>query len=423
MSIYDKQLSQLVTSDLEELLAGNAVENLRLEFKSLMPSKDEMLKKLSSFANTFGGYLIVGAGEDGNGRVQNMNGIEPVPGFKQTVVQWCQAGTYPPVQAFVSEPIAAPSDATKVCYVIYVYESLETPHFINDRKGAYVRTAEYSHPFYPRLATADELMQLQGRRAEAVSRKLRLLTRAEERYRVFAAHVVATSTVPIDRTAATLKLFAIPRFPARALVSLDDLMAWMETHRLTWRSSEFPATRDVTSQLESALIANPGGRFSLLEASIWGHCFVVEQIELVTEYGPTGIHLNSFMGHLLLFLDYYRQLILRLGFDGVIELQVRLERVRGKPWLYFPHNFPETGPSSPFDDDIGFTIEVLTDRLTGALDNVASELVKVILFALNWPGAGRSAESIQRFVEYGYRYSNWEIPAARATGNVDAADL
>lgn len=55
MSIFTKPLSQLTTADLQELLDDGAIENVRLEFKSDVPNKDETLKKLSAFANTFGG--------------------------------------------------------------------------------------------------------------------------------------------------------------------------------------------------------------------------------------------------------------------------------------------------------------------------------------------------------------------------------
>ena len=61
MSIFSRPISKLTTGDLEELLRDAAAENVRLEFKLETPSKDEMLKKLSSFSNTFGGFLVVGA--------------------------------------------------------------------------------------------------------------------------------------------------------------------------------------------------------------------------------------------------------------------------------------------------------------------------------------------------------------------------
>ena len=61
MPFFSKNITDLTTGDLAELLAEAAVENVRLEFKSAFPGPDETLKKLSGFANTFGGYLIVGA--------------------------------------------------------------------------------------------------------------------------------------------------------------------------------------------------------------------------------------------------------------------------------------------------------------------------------------------------------------------------
>src|SRR5580765_3829893 len=61
MSIFAKPVSQLEPNDLQQLVLGNAVENIRLEFKSRVPDKDETLKKISSFANSFGGFLVIGA--------------------------------------------------------------------------------------------------------------------------------------------------------------------------------------------------------------------------------------------------------------------------------------------------------------------------------------------------------------------------
>jgi predicted HTH transcriptional regulator len=78
MSIFTKPISQLVTADLEELLQEGSVENARLEFKLKEPSKDDSLKKISAFANTFGGFMVIGVKEDGKGRIQALPGIDPV---------------------------------------------------------------------------------------------------------------------------------------------------------------------------------------------------------------------------------------------------------------------------------------------------------------------------------------------------------
>jgi predicted HTH transcriptional regulator len=148
MPFYTKPLSQLDTADLQELLNEQAVENVRLEFKLNEPDKDGTLKKLTSFGNTFGGYMLIGAKADSkDGRLQDLPGVAPIPGYKQKVVDWCFAGASPPLAVEVSDPISVPGRNANVCYAIYVPESDVAPHFLNGRRGVWVRTDEFSARF------------------------------------------------------------------------------------------------------------------------------------------------------------------------------------------------------------------------------------------------------------------------------------
>lgn len=116
MSIFTKPFTQLQATDLQELLTDLAVENVRLEFKSNVPDKDETLKKLSSFANTFGGYLVVGAkANSSDGRIEALPGVDVQAGYKQKIVDWCFGGSTPPLTAEVSDPVSVPSGSGKVC--------------------------------------------------------------------------------------------------------------------------------------------------------------------------------------------------------------------------------------------------------------------------------------------------------------------
>lgn len=82
MSIYTTPIPLLKTADVLELLQdGGAVENVRLEFKSEIPDKDETLKKLSSFANTYGGFVVIGAkANSATGRLEVLPGVMPENG-------------------------------------------------------------------------------------------------------------------------------------------------------------------------------------------------------------------------------------------------------------------------------------------------------------------------------------------------------
>src|SRR5229473_5300908 len=183
MSIYVTPVSQLKTSDLAELLQEQAVENTRLEFKREVPEKDETLKKLSSFANTFGGFVVIGAAaQSKDGRIEELRGVDEVPGYKQKIVDWCFKECSPPITVDVSGPIPTPSNNGKVCYVISVEESEIAPHFLNGRKGVWIRTNEFSERFHAAPATENELEQLLHQRELVLERRRHIVERARKRF-------------------------------------------------------------------------------------------------------------------------------------------------------------------------------------------------------------------------------------------------
>jgi predicted HTH transcriptional regulator len=174
MSIFAKPASSVSAADLEQLLTDSSVENLRLEFKREIPSKDETLKKVTSFANTMGGLVVVGAEAGGDGRIVALPGVDAKPGYKQTIVQWCFDGVSPPLDIDVSEPLPVAGASGRVCYVIAVAESELAPHFLNGRKGVYVRTNEFSSRFDAQLANENELRHLAQRRQLVRERRVTL---------------------------------------------------------------------------------------------------------------------------------------------------------------------------------------------------------------------------------------------------------
>ena len=389
-------MDDLTSADLQELLDEQAVENVRLEFKLERPDKDETLKKLSSFANTFDGYLIIGAkANSADGVLTELPVIVEPRGFKQQIVQWCYDAASPPIELFVSPPIPAPSDATKVCYVIYVPESEEAPHFLNSRKGVYIRTDEFSQRFQALLATYDEIQHLANRRAATVERKERLIKRAEERFDVF----VTMKNDPnqpgyTGAPKATLKLAISPLFPSRILLSQGKLLSLIQNTRVSWRGTTFPlVTTSPLSQHESALILEADGQtYTLLEANVWGLLFYVCEIELELSVGSNqtakakGIHLYALLGRLLVFLEHAHQSYGAMGYDGTLEMRVALERMRGIPFLYSSFgNFIDEGPSSQLDDKISFVLSFPSSRLQTNRDAIAADLLRVLFFAVNWP--------------------------------------
>lgn len=407
MAIYDKTIQTIATADLAELLSEPAVENVRLEFKLEDPPKDEILKKLSSFANTFGGYLVIGAQADRTGRLQALPGLAPINGFKQRLVQWCFNGVSPPIQPFVSDPIPTPQDPTRVCYVLFLPESEEAPHFLNARQGPWVRTDEFSQRFEPRLATFEELQHLGNRRALAVSRRSDLFVRGNTRFDAFAAAEYRSQPDVVGDLGATLKLAVSPKYPSRRLADERRLRELIQPAAVSWRQVGFPRRGTSITQFESVIILVPAGSFSMLDASLWGLLYYAWELERQVEQGRNGIHLHSMMGHLLVLLEHARLTLRALGYDGTLAIRVRLERVRGVPLLWHADNHPQFGPASRLDNEVDFEFDVLSNQLDTQRDQVAKDLLRQLLFALNWADAATDEAMLDRFVTMGHEYNYW----------------
>ena len=398
MSIYTTPLSQLRTADLEELLDEVAVENARLEFKLQDPSKDETLKKLSSFANTFGGFMVVGASaRSADGRIEGLPGVDPVAGYKQRVVQWAFDGVSPPLTVEVSDAIPVPAGDGKVCYVICTPESDVAPHFLNGRKGVWVRTDEFSARFEARLASDSELRQLFDRRKLILERRRNILDRAKRR---FYPHAALADFGP------RLDFCVAPRFPARPLCEQERLKQFITGNYLHWRGILFPISGSgVVSQYESAIVQNAVGGGSMFEANIWGMLFYGTKIAEVHNQGESlSIHLYGFVGHVLLFIRHADKMLRALGYSGPLVIEVSLTSIQRVPWLYgagpaFTH------PGSPLDNDISFSITTDTGALAQRPGEIAIDVLRCILFSVNW--SELTEGELEHLLADGRRYNGW----------------
>jgi hypothetical protein len=418
VSIFTKPLSQLTTADLQELLDDAAVENVRLEFKSEIPGKDETLKKLSSFANTFGGYMVVGASaRSTDGRIESLTGVDAQPGYKQKVVQWCFGGASPPLTVEVSDPIPTPASDGKVCYVAHTSESDVAPHFLNGRKGIYVRTDEFSARFEARLADESEVRHLLDRRKLIQERRVALLQRARKRFQRYAikrAEEFAAKAEPGQREkklGANLTLSVVPRFPARPILEETKLRPLIERNTLPWRQTMFPKTYNpIISQHESVIVLHPEADFSLFEADIWGLLFYGTNLEGAAR-GLVGIHLRHLAGCVLLFLRHSSEMLKAMGYSGPILIELTLASILGVPWLYDEQGFADFKAGSELDDAADFAIETTTDVLEEKADKLAMDVLQYIGFSANWPALVDSPERLEALVRDGYQYNHWPPPA------------
>ena len=181
---FNTSVREMSLDQVDSLYRARVQENIRLEYKRELPQetadfKQVLAKELSSLANTYGGYVIIGIASDPQGVPIAMDGVPPINNFAQRVASIGYEQSYPPLVPTVSKPIALQN--SNVVYVIHQDLSLEAPHFLTRRRGAYVRTSEFSQTFEARLASWEELQFLANRRTQATNLRLFLYQRSRTR--------------------------------------------------------------------------------------------------------------------------------------------------------------------------------------------------------------------------------------------------
>jgi hypothetical protein len=411
MSIYTKPISQLTTPDLDELLQANAVENIRLEFKLTDPAKDETLKKLSSFANTFGGLVVVGAlANSADGRLQVLPGIDPIPGYKQRIIQWSFDEVYPPLIVEVSDPISIPGSTGKVCYVISIAESDAVPHFLNGRKGVWVRTDEFSNRYEAALADEDEIRHLLDRRRLVRERRANLIARAGQRFKTHLEKNHTDKSGNVTKVGPLLEFHTVPRFPTKPLLVQEDLHKIVFKNHIGWRGGIFPdfTRRQFTFQHESVIVLDAtAGRESYFELNVWGLVYYGLQLE-TKHYHTEGIHTFEIAGTTLLYLRHAAEMYEQLGYSGPLLLQLNLNSILDVPLIYTIYGFTETGSRSPLDSELGLSIETTTQNLAENFESVAKDLYQNVYFALNWPKLVETDRDRENVLDRAYEYNTWK---------------
>ena len=399
MPFFSKDITDLTTDDLAELLTDNVVESVRLEFKSQPPGPDDTLKKLSGFANTFGGYLIVGASASSDdGRLRAYPGVNPQSNYRQTIIQRCYEGVWPPIEVFVSGDIPAPNDANKVCYVIYVSESWEAPHFLTKRKGAWIRTDEFSQRFETRLATFEEIQHLANRRRLAVERYEHLYNRAISRFESMIVHEYSNHRKALSSVGATLSLSLCPQFPTRPLIADRQLLEITRSEEtISSRDVAFPFRNKLITQQESVLVLRPTSGLSILEVNVWGQLMYSSQIEYSLkrdEQQISCIRLGTFLDCILVFLRYACAIYHKIGYNGPLLLRMLLKQIQGKPFLSHPVEDLEFSPISQIDNEISLDLSSSTTRLNEQEGEIASDLLKAFFFSIDRPDQNTDSSTI-----------------------------
>jgi hypothetical protein len=148
---FGKPMKELTIDDLQVLKIRNIAEGLYIEYKSDFPNPAKVSHSLASFANSYGGWYIIGITDDVNNVPQNFNGfsLQDHQNPKEKIRDIVRDHINPLIR-FASHLIEL--ENRKAILVVQVDESDDTPHVTKDGR-IYRRNGEGSDP----IAETDRL--------------------------------------------------------------------------------------------------------------------------------------------------------------------------------------------------------------------------------------------------------------------------
>jgi hypothetical protein len=232
----------LTFQDVNNFCQARPREGLVLDYKSDFPRRLD--KTIASFANTYGGHILIGVDETATGEpVLPIAGVPLEAGLRERVVAVGLDAIYPPVYPevrvveFQSSGAAIPDRAV---VVIRVHESDASAHAVDGGRSVYLRVDNISDQF-TRQATTEEIEWLLNKRKKSLDLKERLLREARRR---------AANYLPVHRAARRLSneeprgkyiLWTVPTFPRTELASPQRLLELSRAWRERVAGFDFPA--------------------------------------------------------------------------------------------------------------------------------------------------------------------------------------
>jgi predicted HTH transcriptional regulator len=133
MSVFGKPLDQATEADLQDLVQNQVRERQTLEFKrDPYPSNDkgkrEMLRDISAMANAYGGEVLMGLAETGDGIASGVAGISDGERMAQSIESSCLSNIDERIGGLKTQAVLLAN--RKHVVIIQIPQSLRMPHMV-----------------------------------------------------------------------------------------------------------------------------------------------------------------------------------------------------------------------------------------------------------------------------------------------------
>jgi hypothetical protein len=175
--LYIKPIGETTWDDIENFCQQKLPEGAYLDYKEDFPKHLE--KTISAMANTLGGIILIGVGEDDENKpVVPIAGIPFIRGLSERVMNIILSNITPPL--FPEINICMNSGGTRAVVVVRISQSHQSPHAIASNTKIYLRTGNRNKPEV--LAKIDDIEWLKNRRFRSEQLREGLYERALQRF-------------------------------------------------------------------------------------------------------------------------------------------------------------------------------------------------------------------------------------------------
>jgi schlafen family protein len=184
-------------------------------------------KTIASFANTYGGHILIGVDETPTGEpLLPIVGVALQPGLRERVVATALQAIDPPVYPEVrvvefQSPGATSADRAVV--IVRVHESDVSAHAIDGGTSVYLRVDNISN-HCTRKATVEEIAWLINKRQRSLDLKERLLREAQRRAGNYVITYRTRKRLSTEEPKGMYELWTVPKFPRTAMASPQRLL-------------------------------------------------------------------------------------------------------------------------------------------------------------------------------------------------------
>lgn len=381
MNLFNDPIHEIKFEDVKKFCDAGTPESVKVDYKRELPKPEKLAKVISSFANTWGGIIIIGVEEENRIPKLPIKGIDNQGGYEEKITSICLSHINPPITPEIRE---IPLDETnKKCVIlIRIAESDETPHRVENDTEIYIRDNSISHP-YEKKAPWEAIEWLINKREKAIKNRERLIERAVNRF-ISSPH---SSSASFYR-----QLIIVPSFPCEILFDYTDFERIIEDSQSRSKDSfSPPSDSSMISQNQSIIYEHfwsDIGKIVLKYAEI-NQLGLVFNKENFYEYFLFGekdmLDINFTISHLIATLKFAIKFYANINYKGLVIINYKVEGIKDKKLYDYENNQYFSNQNdygfSKYDKNFLKIKEIPLDHLIDKFPSVIYEFISELLWS------------------------------------------